>query len=90
MKKITPINPVQGDSLRYSLQQVEISKIIIGDRFRKDLGNIKELAETINLAGLLQPIGITKQNKLVFGQRRLEAVKSLGWGKIPALILEDE
>lgn len=81
---------ILGDSLMYSLQQVEISKITIGKRFRKDLGNIKELAQSIDLVGLLQPIGITKQYKLEFGQRRLEAVKSLGLTTISALIWEDK
>ena len=74
----------------YTLQEIEVSKIIIEDRIRKDLGNIKELAEAINLVGLLQPIGITKQYKLEFGQRRLQAVKSLGLTTISALILEDK
>ena len=74
----------------YTLEQVEVSKIIVVDRIRKDFGNIKELAQSIKLVGLLQPIIITKQYILVFGQRRLEAVKSLGLKTITALVLEDE
>lgn len=74
----------------YTLQEIEVSKIIVGERIRKDLGNIKELVQSIDLVGLLQPITITKQNILVFGQRRLEAVKELGLKTISALILEDK
>ena len=74
----------------YTLQEIEVSKIIVGERIRKDLGNIKELAQTIDLVGQLQPIEITKKNILVRGQRRLEAVKILGLTTISALILEDK
>lgn len=84
------INLIYENSLRYSLQQVDVSKIIVQDRIRKDLGNISELASAIDLVGLLQPICVTQQNVLVYGQRRLEAVKNLGWKTIPALVLEDE
>ena len=74
----------------YTLQEIEVSKIIVGERIRKDLGNIKELAQTIDLVGLLQPITITEDYILGCGQRRLEAVKKLGWKTISALILEDK
>jgi ParB-like chromosome segregation protein Spo0J len=63
---------------------IRISDIKIGSRFRKDLGDIEGLAKTIQDAGcLLQPIGINEDNLLIFGARRLEACKSLGWTEIP-------
>ncbi len=49
--------------------KVKCEDIIIKDRYRKDLGNIDELMENIKSFGLLQPIGITKDNQLVFGYR---------------------
>ncbi|WP_100400495.1 nucleoid occlusion protein [Bacillus sp. FJAT-44742] len=50
---------------------------------------IKELAQTIRTHGVLQPIVVRVRNgrfELIAGERRLRAVKSLGWEEIPALI----
>lgn len=53
------------------------------DRQRKDLGNVDELAESIARLGLINPIVLTPDNVLVAGERRLTAVRSLGWTSIP-------
>jgi ParB-like chromosome segregation protein Spo0J len=49
----------------------------VGERHRKDLGEIGGLAASIAAEGLLQPIGITEQNVLVFGERRLRAFQDV-------------
>jgi len=52
---------------------------------------LKELADSIRTAGLLQPIAVRIANgsyELVAGERRLRAVKSLGWPTIPAIVRE--
>jgi hypothetical protein len=51
------------------------------------LGDIGELAASIETEGLLEPIGITEAGRLVFGQRRVEAFKCLGRAEIPARIV---
>jgi 16S rRNA G966 N2-methylase RsmD len=59
----------------------------VGPRFRKvDNGSIIQLAESIHLSGLLQPIIINKDNMLIDGNHRLHAVKSLGWDEIDCII----
>lgn len=69
--------------------QIKISDIHISDRFRKDHGDLEELARSIAELGLLQPIGVTPDNRLVFGERRLKAVRDiLGWETIPATIID--
>jgi len=60
-----------------------ISDIRIGKRFRKNLGDIEDLAKSIDNIGLLHPVVITPQGELIAGQRRLEACKLLGWERIP-------
>ena len=70
-----------------SIKKVKCEDIIIKDRYRKDLGNIDELMENIKSFGLLQPIGITKDNQLVFGYRRLRAWMMLGHDEIEARIV---
>ncbi len=47
------------------------------DRHRKDLGDLQALAESIEKDGLLQPIGVTPEYELVFGERRLCAVRDV-------------
>lgn len=51
------------------------SEIEVGERFRDDIGDVSDLARTIDKIGLLQPIGVNSNNELVFGERRLEAWK---------------
>ena len=64
-----------------------INHIIVGNRFRKDFGDIPKLAESIKELGLLQPIGIDAGYRLVFGERRLRAFKHLGRETIPVLFV---
>src|SRR5215467_9676080 len=62
-----------------ALQTVNVSEVRVGARHRKDLGDLTSLARSINDVGQLQPIVITPDRRLIAGQRRLEAVKLLGW-----------
>jgi len=48
------------------------------DRFRKDAGEIKKLADSIIRFGQLQPVGITRNNEIVWGGRRLAACMIAG------------
>lgn len=56
------------------------SEITVGKRFRKAMGGLDEMAHSIERRtrdgkpGLLQPIGITPKDELIWGERRL-----LGW-----------
>ncbi|MEO5351226.1 MAG: ParB N-terminal domain-containing protein [Magnetococcus sp. YQC-3] len=67
---------------------VPINHIIVGTRHRQDLGDLDALANSINSLGLLQPIGVDSQMNLVFGQRRLEACRSLEWESISARVID--
>lgn len=68
---------------------VGVSLVSIGKRFRKDMGDLQSLADSIKAHGLLQPIGVTKDNKLVFGERRLRACRDiLKWDYIPARVVD--
>ena len=67
---------------------VPINNITVGTRHRQDLGDIAGLANSINSLSLLQPIGVDSQMNLVFGQRRLEACRSLGWDSIPTRVID--
>ena len=68
------------------MQKIPISSITISNRVRKDLGNLEELSSSIETIGLLSPIIINEENKLLAGERRLEACKLLGWKTIDCIV----
>lgn len=63
-----------------------VESIRVGYRFRRDLGDLDELCDSITKLGLLQPITITPDGTLVCGARRLAAVKQLGWERVKVWI----
>lgn len=67
--------------------ELEIAKIKIGSRFRKDLGDIKGLARNIDEIGLLHPIVVNENNELIAGNRRIKAYEHLGRKKIPVTVV---
>ena len=67
---------------------VNVNTIQIRDRTRKDFGNLDALAASIELVGLLHPIGISTDHTLIFGERRLRAFELLGRDTIPARIID--
>jgi len=58
--------------------EINISLIKIANRYRKDLGDIFTLAQSIDELGQLQPIGIDSNYRLIFGERRIKAMQHLG------------
>lgn len=66
---------------------MQLSAIQIGERHRRDMGDIKELADSIDTVGLIHPVVVTPDNKLLAGGRRIAAVKSLGWESIPVTVI---
>ena len=68
---------------------VPVSSIKVANRIRKEFGDIESLAEDIKVNGLINPVTLTPDGKLLAGERRLRAVKSLGWENVDARIVED-
>lgn len=67
---------------------VDIEKIIVKDRIRKDFGDIKELADDIKQNGLINPPVVNKEYELLAGERRLRACKLLGWSQIEVRMMD--
>lgn len=58
---------------------------------RLELGDIDELADSINRKGLLNPLTIRPLEggyEIIAGHRRFEALKKLGWSEIPCQVVE--
>lgn len=74
-------------------RRIPVERIEIGPeqaRTTKLEVDIEELAESIKRFGLIHPVTVFASGdkyELVVGQRRLFAVKSLGWETIPAMVL---
>lgn len=75
------------------IQDLELDKIVPNRyqprrQFSDD--SIKELAETLDHDGLLQPIVVREddndQYEIIAGERRYRAAESLGWETIPAIV----
>lgn len=60
----------------------DLDSITIVDRHRRDLGDIADLAASIKAIGLLNPVTITAEGRLIAGQRRMEACRLLGWDAV--------
>jgi N6-adenosine-specific RNA methylase IME4 len=65
-----------------------IAAIKIGKRHRRDMGDIEALAASIDQIGLLHPLVVGQDGKLIAGERRLRAAKLLGWTKIPITVVD--
>ncbi len=65
---------------------VPVDKIVVGRRVRSNVGDSSTLKVSMDTLGLLQPIGVDKSFNLVYGLRRLQAAKELGWQDIPTII----
>lgn len=67
-------------------KEIPLADINVGERFRKDYGNIAELAETIRDKGLLQPLTVDQDLNLLTGGRRYQALALLETELVPVLI----
>lgn len=70
------------------LKDIPLTEITIGERHRKDLGDIAALAVSIQEVGLLHPIVVTGDYTLIVGRRRLAAFAHLERETIPALVVD--
>lgn len=82
--------PVPAAGCAYEVIDLPIKDITVGNRYRKENGDLTDLAKSMDEVGLLQPIGVTKDRRIVFGYRRLLAARKLGWETIAARVIDLE
>lgn len=58
------------------------------ERFRRDLGDIGELARSICRVGMLHPVVLDSEGNLIAGGRRIAAAETLGWDEVPVTYVE--
>lgn len=81
------------DFHREDVVQLKVEEIVPNEyqpRTQFDDEKIKELAQTLQTHGMIQPIVVRKKDEskyeVIAGERRLRAAKSLGWETISAII----
>lgn len=67
---------------------IPLEQIVIGERDREDLGDLADLKASIAGVGLLHPIAVTSDHKLIAGGRRLAAIRELGWATTPITVVD--
>lgn len=65
-----------------------ISEVIVQNRQRTELGDIDDLANSLSTYGLIQPIVINQDKRLIAGGRRYAAATKLGWTHIDVVYRE--
>lgn len=65
--------------------EVPIEEIVVGERVRRDFSHVPELARSLSEEGLIQPVVLDYTKKLIAGESRIRAAKSLGWKTIRAV-----
>lgn len=69
-------------------EELAISAISVGQRHRRDLGDVAGLAASIKQFGLLHPVVVHPDGRLIAGERRLAACQKLGWPKVPVRFVD--
>lgn len=65
-----------------------IHEIKVLERQRLDVGDLTDLIDSMHQFGLIQPVIINQENRLIAGARRLAAAKTLGWTSINVVYRE--
>ncbi len=63
-------------------------RILVGERVRRDAGDVQSLAASIGMVGMLQPVVVTPDFRLIAGWRRLAAAKLLKLDRVPIAIVQ--
>jgi len=65
-----------------------VADLVVPRGSRRELGDVAQLAESIEVLGLINPIAVDKTGRVMAGRRRMAAVKSLGWIDVPVRVLD--
>jgi ParB family chromosome partitioning protein len=87
------LSALLGEVVGGKVLEIPVKEIVLRERQPRehfDPRSLKELKESIARYGLLQPLVVRRSPggyELIAGERRLNAVKELGWEKVLALVV---
>lgn len=67
---------------------VKVKDIKTGRNYRTNFVEIQNLADDIQAHGLIQPLTVNTKMELLAGERRLKAVKYLGWEEVEVNVVD--
>ena len=71
------------------VKNLRLDEIQVKERCRQQLGDVSSLASSIASVGLLHFPIVTAEYRLVAGERRIEAVRSLEWESVPCHVVSN-
>ena len=74
--------------MKQNYKNVPLEAIKIGERIRKDIGDIGSLYQDIKENGLISPPVVTQDLELIAGFRRLAAMRMLKMEEVPVIVME--
>ncbi len=69
-------------------KHAKLDEITVGERFRQDLGDLEELVNSIREKGIIEPLVVDSNMRLLAGGRRYAAACQLELPTIPVMIRE--
>ncbi len=72
----------------YSTDTISVNKITVKKRIRQEKGDLNQLKQSIQKVGLLNSIIVDENYQLIAGERRLMAVKELGWERVSVKVIK--
>ncbi len=70
-----------------AVRKFRIADIVVPENRKRSVKGLQELTNSIRELGLLNPIILTQDRRLVAGLHRLRACEALGWKEISAVVL---
>ena len=80
--------PKTAGAVQQAVKLVPISSIVVPEDRKRSVKALGELSASIQALGLLNPIILGKDHKLIAGLHRLRACEALGWKEIPAVVMQ--
>ncbi|MEE4242694.1 MAG: ParB N-terminal domain-containing protein [Desulfopila sp.] len=65
--------------MKIAIDQIQVDE---KERIRRDIGDLGSLQNSMETVGLVNPLVIDENNRLIAGYRRLTACKNLGWEEV--------
>jgi ParB family chromosome partitioning protein len=91
VKHVVRANATEQNGTAMGTLELPIDAIHVGNRVRKDFGDIAGLAASLKEVGLLQPVAVAEERGeyvLVAGHRRLLAARKAGWKTVPVHVVD--
>ena len=70
------------------MPEMRLDQIVIGERVRRDMGDLSGLADSMKRHGVLHPVVVKSDGTLIAGHRRIEAARLCGWTEIAVTVID--